>query len=296
MAFKFKKATKEQAKARIAIDGFAGSGKTYTSLAIGTTLVEGGRVALIDTEYGSASKYAHKFDFDTLGLDSFSPDTYVAAIKAAEAEGYDVIIIDSLSHAWAGKDGALEQAGGNFNNWKNVTPKHNRLVESMVASTSHIIATLRTKVEYLVEKDERGKTSVSKVGTKAIQREGVEYEFDVVGDMDQSHTLHITKTRCEALDERTFHKPGANVSEILRAWLTDGVMPKTEEERFREELSSNVDVAALLTMAKEATTADDVAVLLKAARDANLQGAARKTVLDAYQAAKARVEASEAAA
>ena len=124
-------ATKKAAKLRLALVGPAGSGKTYSALAIATGL--GSKIALIDTEHGSAALYADKFAFDTCNLETFSPDSYVEAIKGAEAEGYDVIIIDSLSHAWIGKDGALEQVdqatrrSGSKNSyfaWRDVTPKH----------------------------------------------------------------------------------------------------------------------------------------------------------------------------
>src|SRR5690349_19818981 len=113
----FRKAVKEQSKLRLAIDGLAGTGKTYSSLAIASGLAKmirergdgEGRIAVIDSERGSASLYADRFDFDVDELDSFSPLTYVERIKEAERLGYDIIIADSISHAWAGKDGALDQ-------------------------------------------------------------------------------------------------------------------------------------------------------------------------------------------
>lgn len=232
----FKKATKEQAKLRLALIGLAGSGKTYSALAIGTALVPGGRVALIDTERKSASLYADHFAFDTAELNDHDPDKYVEAIEGAEAEGYDVIVIDSLSHAWAGKDGALEQVdkiakregkSNNFTAWRDVTPKHNRLVDAIVSCRSHVIVTMRSKMEYALEKDEKGKSSVRKIGLAPIQREGLDYEMTVVGDMDLSHTLIVSKSRCLGAVEvgEVIPNPGAKLAEKLRAWLTSGAVP-----------------------------------------------------------------------
>lgn len=223
----FQKATKHQAKLRMAIPGPAGSGKTYSALAIATHLGE--RVAVLDTEHGSASKYADLFNFDTATLDSFSIDNYIAVIHEAERAGYDVLIIDSLSHAWAGKDGALEEvdrlkraskSGDAFTQgWSVVTPKQTRLVDTILASPLHIIATLRSKMAY--EKVE-GERNPRKVGLAPIQRDGVEYEFDVVGEMDPDHLMRITKTRCVALTDKAFDRPGQDVADILKAWLGDG--------------------------------------------------------------------------
>lgn len=239
MTITFKRATKEQAKLRLALIGLAGSGKTFSALAIATNLVPDGRVALIDTERGSASLYADRFAFDTLDLDRHDPDDYVEAIAAAEAAGYDVIVIDSLSHAWSGKDGALEQVDkiskregktNNFTAWRDVTPKHNRLVDAIVSSRCHIVVTMRSKMEYALEKDEKGKSSVRKIGLAPIQREGLDYEMTLVGDMDLTHTLVVSKSRCIGAVEvgDVIEKPGAKMAEKLRAWLMAGLVPVTK--------------------------------------------------------------------
>ena len=225
--FTFVKATKMQARARVALIGTSGSGKTYSALRIASAM--GSKIALIDTEHGSASKYAGEFEFDTLSLDSFSPTTYVEAIQAAEAAGYEVLIIDSLSHAWSGKDGALEQVdnaasrGNKFTAWRDVTPQHTRLIDAIVGCRCHVIATMRSKTEYIVEDDGKGKKVPRKVGMAPVQRDGMEYEFDIVGDLDENHTLRITKTRCRDLDGKYIDKPGENLGQALLDWLSDGV-------------------------------------------------------------------------
>ena len=238
----FRKAVKEQAKLRLALSALAGCGKTYSALAIADEMARlirssggTGKIAVIDSERGSASLYADKFEFDVAELDSFSPLEYVAKIKEAEDLGYDIIIVDSLTHAWAGKDGALDQkdkaaerssSGNSWTAWRSVTPKHNALVDALVGSKAHIIATMRQKMEH-VQDVVNGKTQIKKVGLAAIQREGMEYEFTLVGDIDHTHTLKITKTRIDGIDLDTqIEKPGADFARRLYTWLMSGEKPR----------------------------------------------------------------------
>lgn len=226
----FQKATKKKAKLRMALVGPSGSGKTYTALAIATSL--GQRVAVVDTERGSASKYADLFGFDALDLETFAPQQYIDAINAAAKAGYDVLVIDSLSHAWIGTGGALEQVDNiakrsqsrnSFNAWREVTPQHNAMVDAIIRAPLHVIVTMRAKTEYVMEKDERtGKTVPRKVGIQPVQRDGMDYEFDVVADVDEDHNFIVSKTRCSTLADKVFKKAGADVAGHLTAWLTDG--------------------------------------------------------------------------
>lgn len=227
----FRKATKKKAKLRLAIDGPSGAGKTWTSLLLAAEL--GSRVAVIDTEHGSSELYSDAFDFDVCTLSPpYTPKSYRDAIKAAGE--YDVIIIDSLSHAWSGEGGALEMVdraarGGNkFTAWRDVTPEHNRLIDAILGSPAHIIATMRTKTEWVMEDNEKGKKVPRKIGTAPIQRAGMEYEFTVVGDMDQeSHVMTVSKTRCRALDGYC-RVPDAELAHTLKEWLEAGVEPAAE--------------------------------------------------------------------
>lgn len=223
----FKKATKSAARLRMAVTGVSGSGKTMSAIKIAQGLCEPGqRVAVIDTERGSASKYAD-IDFDVVELDDFDPRNYIRAMHAAANTGvHGAIVIDSLSHAWIGKGGILDKkdakGGDSFGAWRSLTPLHNELVDAILACPLHVIVTLRSKTDYAVEKDSQGKTRIAKLGLGYVQREGIEYEFDVVADMDLDHYMTVSKTRCEHLDSKRFYKPGNDVSEILRGWLTDG--------------------------------------------------------------------------
>lgn len=230
----FKKATKSAAKLRLGLIGPAGSGKTYTALRVAAGL--GGRIAVIDTERGSASLYAGErgIEFDVIELTSYAVERFVEAINAAAEAGYSALVIDSLSHAWAGKDGILEfvdkagkrQGGGNFGAWRDATPRHNALVDAILAAPLHVICTLRSKVEYVVE-TVNGRSQVRKVGLQPVQRDGLEYEFTVVGDVTQDHDLVVTKTRAAFLKDAVIREAGEDLGRQLRAWLEDGVEPAT---------------------------------------------------------------------
>lgn len=226
-ALAFRKAVKTDAKLRMALLGPSGAGKTWTALSVATGL-DVGSVAVIDTERGSASKYADDFAFDVLELDHFHPDNYIAAIRAAEEAGYGVLVIDSLSHAWAGKGGALEivdeetarsKSGNKFIAWGKVTPLQNKLMDAILGSRCHVIATMRSKMKHVQGTDERGKAVIEKIGMQPIQRDDVEYEFDVVGDMDQHNTMHIMKSRCSILQGLSIDKPNGDLSRTLAGWL-----------------------------------------------------------------------------
>lgn len=238
----FAKATKKASKARIALEGPSGSGKTYTALTTAAAL--GRRVALIDTEHRSASLYADEFAFDTLELDSYNPQLLIDALGAAALAGYDAVVIDSLSHFWMGTDGMLEQvdraarrsSGGNtFGGWKEMRPVERRMIEAMLAYPGHLIATLRTKTEWVVEENDRGKKVPKKIGLKAEQREGLEYEFTLVGSMDLDNTLVVTKSRCRALSGAVIQRPDAAFGQTLGEWLQDGEAGPTAEE-IRDEV------------------------------------------------------------
>lgn len=232
--FTFAPATREQAKARIALEGPSGSGKTYTALTLATAMAD--RVALIDTERGSASKYAagksgSGFAFDTLQMFKYDPRDLVAALAAAGQAGYGAVIIDSLTHFWSGTGGMLELvdaigkrggSGGNFGGWKEARPFERGMIDALLAYPGHVFVTMRTKSEYVVEEDARGRKQVRKVGTKAEQRDGIEYEFDIVGDLDQENTLVVTKSRCPELSGAVINRPGTDMAASVLEWLTDG--------------------------------------------------------------------------
>jgi len=225
----FHKAERKKSRLRLAIAGPAGSGKTYSALLIAFGI--GGKVAMIDTERGSGELYAHLGEYDVCEITSpFTPEKYIDAIHEAERAGYGVIIIDSLSHAWAGEGGLLDihghiadRSGNSWAAWRKVTPKHNQLVETMLQSPCHIIATMRSKMEY-VQVSENGKTTIKKVGMNPIQRDGMEYEFTLFLDLDQEHIATATKDRTSLFDGK-FFKPSTETGKALIEWLEHGRAP-----------------------------------------------------------------------
>ncbi len=231
----FQQASKQQSKLRMTLDGPAGSGKTYTALRFAHAI--GGRIAYLDTERGSASKYVGEapdgiaWAFDVLNLSVFSPEKYTEAINAAGRLGYSALVIDSLSHAWEGVGGALEikqRAGESWSAWRHVTPIHNRMVDAILQSPCHVITTMRSRMEYVQETDDRGKVSIRKVGLSPIQRPGMEYEFDLVCDIDWAHIMSVSKSRCSAVADMKVEKPGPEFMRPVLEWLQAGVVAGQE--------------------------------------------------------------------
>ena len=219
----FKKAKRSNRNLRMAIAGVSGGGKTYTALKLASYL--GNSTALIDTERSSAEIYSAEYEFDVAQLDNHHPQNYIDAIKKAAEGGYDTLIIDSLSHAWVGKDGALDlvsKHGKSFNAWGKVTPLQDKLLDTMLGYPGHVISTMRQKQSYAQEKDDKGKISVSKVGLATVQRDGIDFEFDVFGSMDTMNNMTIEKSRCPALAGQMFARPGEELAKELLLWLETG--------------------------------------------------------------------------
>ncbi|MFC7909016.1 AAA family ATPase [Streptomyces nigra] len=236
MTFTFQPATRETAKARIGLQGPAGSGKTKTALRLAEGLAQGGPIGLADTERGSALKYAIVPGRPELGGHAFGhlpmhrhdPRDLIKVVRAAEEAKLAVLIVDSWSHFWNGRGGLLEiveeagsakGAGGTFGGWRTGNPIEQEMLDALLNFSGHLIVTMRTKGDYVIE----GK-KVTKVGVKAVQREGAEYELDVVMDMVEG-TATVTKTRYEPLNGQIIHHPGEDVAEMILEQLGQGVDP-----------------------------------------------------------------------
>ena len=233
----FRKAEKRKAKLRLAITGAAGSGKTYGALLIAKGI--GGKIVLLDTENGSGDLYAGVCDYDVGTIKApYTIDKYIDGIKQAESLGYDIIIIDSLSHAWAGEGGLLEtvdniaassRSGNSYTAWRQVTPMHNKLIETMLNSPCHIIATMRSKTEYVIVENDKGRKEPRKVGLAPVQREGMDYEFGVVFDLGQNHMATVSKDRTSLFDGQVFTL-SQQTGQTLKEWLESGVDIKSRKE------------------------------------------------------------------
>jgi len=226
----FHRAARSVSKLRLAISGPAGSGKTYSALLIASGITSIDKVAVIDTENGSADLYANLGPYGVLTMTPpYTVDKYIAAIHEAEQAGFELVIIDSLSHAWSGEGGLLEQKdmmsngkykGNGWAAWSEITPLQNRLIETMLHSSIHVIATMRSKTEYAQE-DNGGKKRIVKLGMAPIQRDGVEYEFTAVFDMSIEHVASVNKDRTNLFDGQCFI-PNKQVGEALKVWLDGG--------------------------------------------------------------------------
>ncbi len=250
----FKKAVKHEAKLRLALSGASGAGKTYTALEFATALSPAGKIVVIDTEHGSASKYADRFNFDVLELNNFHPNNYIKAIKAAESEGYEVIVLDSITHAWNGTGGILEIVGGRFDKWKEVNPIERAFIDAIISCKMHVIATMRAKMQVEVEKDERGKAVPKKVGMGAIQRDGIEYEFDITCMMDLSNNLTVEKTRCFDIAGMVANRPDRNFMRPILAWLSGEKAP----EKSAPKTVTPASISGLVTTPEPPAPAGEV--------------------------------------
>lgn len=227
-----RKAERKKAKLRLGISAPSGAGKTFSSLNMAYGITgDWAKVGLIDTENGSGDLYAHLGEYSVIPIEApYTPDKYIQAIKLFEDNGFEVIVVDSLSHAWAGEGGILDiqsataaasRSGNSYTAWREVTPKHNALVNAILQSKCHIIATMRAKTEYVQEKNDNGKTEIRKVGLAPVQRDGMEYEFTVMLDVSITHTASASKDRTGLFDGQYF-KPGVDTGKLLLEWLETG--------------------------------------------------------------------------
>jgi nucleoside-triphosphatase THEP1 len=226
----FKQAERTRLWLRCALFGPSGSGKTMTALRMAKGIAEkmGGKIAVIDTEARSASKYADRISFDVNDLPRKTVDDYIAAMKEAAAAGYKVLVIDSLSHAWrelTEEVDRLTQASNSKNSllsWGKVSPKQKRLVEAVLNFPGHIIATMRSKTEWVIGEGRNGKTAPEKLGLAPEQGKGIEYEFDLLVEINQQHHAVVTKDRTGKFQDETIEKPGEEFGAALYDWLSGG--------------------------------------------------------------------------
>lgn len=247
----FRKAQKSLSKARICLAGPAGSGKTFSALLIASGLGTG--IAMIDTEHGSGDLYSDKFDYDILRLSPpFECKKYIEGIKEAENQGYDVIIIDSLSHGWSGEGGLLDMKdkivqsgkGNDWTSWRYVTPLHNQLVEAILQSKCHIIATARSKMKYDAEESNGKIKKVRKIGLDPILREGMEYEFTVVLDISSEHVATSSKDRTSLFDGQ-FFTPSRETGQKILSWLKQGSNDQPDPVHTKQDSNLQNDMKEL---------------------------------------------------
>lgn len=257
-------ATKEQRKARIFLSGPSNAGKTKTSLKWARVLAgPAGTIVLVDTENDAALDYADDpevGEWQHVPLPApYTVERYQAAIAGAMTVNPDVLIVDSSSHAWAGKGGLLGEVdayakrnkGDSFGAWRDVTPRHQDFVEGLMALPTHLIVTARAKQDYQLEQ-RNGKWQPVKLGLAPIQREGLDYEFSLVGEMDADHHLRITKHRVDALDGYEEDRPGPHVAQVLLDWLGQGRSAGEVVEQLYGEVMDATTTAELVALREKA--------------------------------------------
>lgn len=231
---RIRKAERKQAKIRLGLKGPAGSGKTMSSLLLAFGITnDWTKVAIIDSENHSADLYADLGEFNVLTLDPpFTPENYIKAIKVCEDAGIEVIIIDSISHEWEGTGGVLDihsaMVGNSFTNWSKVTPRHNAFVNAILQSNAHIISTIRAKQDYVIS-EKNGKQVPEKIGLKGVTREGMDYEFTLVFDIDIKHQALASKDRTNLFMDKPEFKIGIETGKAIREWCEFGI--SVEEAR-----------------------------------------------------------------
>lgn len=238
----FKKAERKQAKLRLALSGTSGTGKTYGALQIAKGI--GGKIAVLDTERGSASLYSDLVDFDVVEMQPpYNPERFIEVIKEAEKEGYTTLILDSITHEWNGQGGILEivdaiarakYRGNSYAAWNEGTPRHQKFIDAILSSSCHIIATMRSKAVYVETEKQNGKKAIEKQGSAPQQRDGLEYEFTAVLDLTlDGHLANASKDRT-----RLFTDPFVITEQTgkdLLEWLNSG-------KPNRDKLSESSDI------------------------------------------------------
>ena len=230
-----RKSSKKQAKIKLAIQGCAGSGKTYSALLLAYGLCgDWSKIAVIDSENNSADLYANLGDYNVLPLEGrYDPETYIDAIKICEQAGMEVIIIDSMSQCW---DNLLEYhsqlPGNSFTNWQKVTPRMNSLMQMILQSNCHIISTMRCKQDYVLS-EKNGKMVPEKVGLKAVMRDGIDYEYTIVFDINMKHQATTSKDRTNLFVNKPEFIITPDTGKAILDWCNDGITIEMVIERIQ---------------------------------------------------------------
>ncbi len=262
-------ASRKRAKIKMAIQGPSGSGKTMGALYIAYGLCnDWSKIAVIDTENHSSELYAHVGGFQVLHFESpFTPERYIEAIKCCEKAGIQVIIIDSISHEWEGSGGILEAhsnlTGNSYTNWSKLTPRHNAFVQHILQSSAHIIGTVRAKQEYILA-EKNGKQVPEKVGMKGVTRDGMDYEFTLVFQLDMKHNAVATKDRTSLFANTPEFKLTDEVGKKILQWCDEGVADN--KQLLMERINECKSLEELLKLYYQTRTQDKQLLSLYSAR------------------------------
>ncbi len=253
-------ASRKRARIKMALQGPSGSGKTMGALLVAFGLCNNwSKIVVIDTENHSAELYAHLGPYNVVNIGSpYNPEKYIAAINLCEQSGMEVIIIDSISHEWEGSGGILDvhssMAGNSFTNWGKLTPRHNAFIQAILQSKCHIIGTIRSKQDYVLN-EKNGKIIPEKVGLKGVTRDGMDYEFTLVFDVDIKHNAVATKDRTGLFNDKPELRLLAETGNQIAAWCNSGLSvqePSSTEtdSSIIESINACVSIKDLLDLYK----------------------------------------------
>lgn len=236
----FRKAARGKAKIKIGLQGSSGSGKSFSSLLLAFGLVgDWSKIAVIDSENNSADLYAHLGDYNVVPISApYTPEKYVEAINLCLQEGMEAVVIDSISHEWEYLvDHHSNMPGNSFQNWGKITPRHNSFINSILQSPIHVIATIRSKQDYVLS-EKNGKMVPEKVGLKGVTRDGVDYEMTIVFDIDSRHQARASKDRTNLFVEKPEFQITSETGIAIRNWcnMANG------EERLEESIDRKIGV------------------------------------------------------
>ena len=297
MAFKFKvqEAVREKIAVKIALMGSSGSGKTFSALRLATGMIDqmkkeniladtNGKILYANTEGPRGRYYASEFKYDIVDLEPpYNPELFIDLVQYAVSEKYSILIIDSASAEWEGKGGCLElqqQAGGKYQDWKSISPRHQKFVDAIEHSPIHILCCLKAADKYEVDKDERGRVSVKKLGVGAKQREGMEYSFTTTFMLDRDS--HMAK--CEKDNTHIFENEGSTIldesfGERIIKWANSGEAQSSLADKFKEDVSATGTDSS----ANELTdTIASIESCYKALLDANVERPAIASAIQKY--------------
>lgn len=245
-----KQSERKQVKLRLGLSGASGFGKTKSALLLAYGMTgDWSKIAVIDTENSSASLYSDLGNFKVLDLSApYSPERYIQAIDLCEKSNISVIIIDSVSHEWNGSGGCLdvhEKLGGRFQDWANVTPRHQAFIDKILQSQCHIITTTRRKMDYSLDIGSNGKTQVVKHGTKEITRDGFEYELTVNFELiNENHLAKASKDRTSLFANKPEFVITIETGRKILEWCNSGT--NLQDARDKIKATKTVDELKVL--------------------------------------------------
>lgn len=246
-------AQRQKAKIRLGISAVSGAGKTYSALLMAYGMTgDWSKIAIIDSENGSADLYSHLGNYNVLTIEApYTPENYIKAIKTCEdVPTIELIIVDSITHEWSGKGGILEihgaMTGNSFTNWATVTPRHQKFIDAILQSRCHMITTVRRKTDYEMSKDSNGKMVIEKGGLKEVTREDFEYELTINLQLDTAHLATASKDRTELFMDKPAFVPSIETGKLLRDWCENGIEPiKPDPEKDLKSAKNLVDLQAV---------------------------------------------------